>query len=259
MGIIYFLVGLLATIIGGIVGIGGGVMIKPILDALRHYDITTISVLSSSTVLAMAIVSLTKRTKDGIKLEGKRTVAISIGAIIGGLLGKYIFQIFLQSVSNKSLVKVTQSTILIIIMLLIIMFVNNRENIRSFHIKNIGLSFLVGTLLGTKSAFLGIGGGPLNIAILTLLFSMNIKDATIHSIFIILFSQASKLTNIYFTTGFAVYDLNMLYYMIPGGVAGGYIGQVVSSKINEEHVKKVFNVILVFIIIINIYNIYVEI
>lgn len=33
MSLLYFLVSLLASIIGGICGVGGGVIIKPVLDA----------------------------------------------------------------------------------------------------------------------------------------------------------------------------------------------------------------------------------
>ncbi|MCH1969832.1 hypothetical protein [Romboutsia hominis] len=67
MNIIYFLVGIIATTIGAISGIGGGVIIKPVLDTLGNYDISTISILSSFTVFSMSIVALLKSIK--IKLN----------------------------------------------------------------------------------------------------------------------------------------------------------------------------------------------
>ena len=49
MMILYFGIGLLATIFGSLVGLGGGVVIKPVLDAIGTYDLTTIGILSSFT------------------------------------------------------------------------------------------------------------------------------------------------------------------------------------------------------------------
>lgn len=50
MVLIYFLVALLSTICGSIDGLGGGVIIKPVLDFLGDYNIETIGVLSASTI-----------------------------------------------------------------------------------------------------------------------------------------------------------------------------------------------------------------
>ncbi|HLQ75126.1 MAG TPA: sulfite exporter TauE/SafE family protein, partial [Alloiococcus sp.] len=56
--LIYFAVGLIATIFGALAGLGGGVIIKPVLDLLGDYDVGTISVLSAATVFSMSVVSL---------------------------------------------------------------------------------------------------------------------------------------------------------------------------------------------------------
>ena len=50
MVLIYFLVALLSTICGSIDGLGGGVIIKPVLDFLGDYNIETIGVLSACTI-----------------------------------------------------------------------------------------------------------------------------------------------------------------------------------------------------------------
>lgn len=255
MIIIYFLVGFLATTAGAIAGLGGGVIIKPVLDALNHYDVATIGVLSSATVFSMSIVSLSKSILSGLKLDGKRTFMIAIGSILGGVLGKLLFSEFLLIMNNEILVKKLQAGILALLLVIVFVLINNKSRIKVLNIQNLIYSFLVGLLLGSLASFLGIGGGPLNVAILALLFSMDAKSAAIHSIFIIFFSQLSGLANIYFTTGFSQFDLNMLYYMIPGGIAGGYIGSIISNKINNTHILRLFNITLILIILINIYNI----
>ena len=45
MELIYFIVSLLASVIGGICGIGGGVIIKPTLDMLGVADLATVGFL----------------------------------------------------------------------------------------------------------------------------------------------------------------------------------------------------------------------
>ena len=58
MYVIYFLICLGASILGAISGIGGGVIIKPVLDSLGTLNVSTISFLSGCTVLSMTTMTL---------------------------------------------------------------------------------------------------------------------------------------------------------------------------------------------------------
>ena len=71
MAAVYFLIALFATTAGAMTGMGGGVIIKPLLDLLGGYDTATIGVLSSLTVLIMSLVSVAKQMlkKTEIVLE----------------------------------------------------------------------------------------------------------------------------------------------------------------------------------------------
>ena len=89
---LFFIVSLLACVIGNICGVGGGVLIKPVLDASGMLSVKEISFLSGCTVLAMSLYStgaaVFKRESD-IKL--KTTVPLAIGSVIGGVTGKFLF------------------------------------------------------------------------------------------------------------------------------------------------------------------------
>ena len=50
--VLFFIISFLASIAGAICGIGGGVIIKPLLDSFGLMDVKTISFLSGCTVLA---------------------------------------------------------------------------------------------------------------------------------------------------------------------------------------------------------------
>lgn len=255
MGIIYFLVGLLASIIGAIAGLGGGVIIKPVLDTIGHYDVATVGVLAASTVFAMACISLLTSFKSKVKINFKTSLLLSVGSIIGGVIGKTIFNYIVELINDSDTVTVIQAIMLASIMILIYIFVKFRGRMKVYQMESRVVIVLIGIVLGMVAAFLGIGGGPLNVAILAILFSMGVKESALNSIFIIFFSQLSALTTIGFTAGFGAFDLSMLFYMIAGGMIGGFIGSHVADRMSSRFVEKVFLITIVGITLTNIFNI----
>ena len=60
MVLVFLLISILSSVAGSICGIGGGVIMKPILDAAGIMSVSGISFLSGCTVLAMSVVSVYK-------------------------------------------------------------------------------------------------------------------------------------------------------------------------------------------------------
>ncbi|WP_270940863.1 sulfite exporter TauE/SafE family protein [Romboutsia lituseburensis] len=283
MSIVYFLVGLVSTTVGAISGLGGGVIIKPVLDMLGNYSLPTIGVLSSFTVFSMSIVSLGKSLKNKVKLEGKKTICLATGSILGGFIGKYLFSIYLKVINNNIIAQKLQSIILFLLMFIVLLLYINDKKINTYkgiikdqeknlsnlksnkdneyeyyslnNKNNLIKCLIYGIVLGSISSFLGIGGGPLNVVVLMYMLDMDVKKSAIHSIFIIFFSQGSKLLSISLAEGFGVYNLEVLIYMILGGVSGGFLGSYFSNKIDKNKVKNIFIYCMVLIIIFNFYNI----
>ena len=248
--VIYFFVALAATLAGAAAGLGGGVIIKPVLDLLGDYNIVTISVLSSFTVLSMAIVATGRQIKSGFKVT-KPMIVVSIGAIAGGGLGSVIFSAIKQSV-NQDMVTIVQSAIIILLLVMCMVY----SRLPRCHIKSIFGQVLIGLFLGVLSSFLGIGGGPINVAILFALMAMDIRDAAKVSVLIILFAQTSGLLMKAASGMFAhVEDFSMLLVMIPAAIAGGLIGSQLNIKLAEKHINLVYKSAVVLVIIICVYNI----
>ncbi len=252
--LIYFLVGLLATTFGAAAGLGGGIIIKPVLDLLGQYDVATISILSSFTVFSMAIVSTLKQIKSGAKFQGSNTLILSIGSIIGGILGKEMFVFFINTLANENLAKSIQACLLTILLIFVYLYMSFKSKLPKLCVENGLFIFIIGLALGIIAAFLGIGGGPINVAILTIFFSMEAKTAAIHSVLIILFSQLSKLMSVGLSTGFSSFDLTMLIFMIPGGIIGGFVGAKLNRLFKNETVSKIFKLVLILIIFLSSYN-----
>lgn len=253
MEILFFIVSLFSSTVGAISGIGGGVIIKPVLDATNTLPVATISFLSGCTVLSMSIVSLLRQRKSSVKLDMKRTTSLAIGGAIGGIAGKYIFDLA-KNVMSENILGGTQALILFIMTFGVFLFVVFKQKIKMLDVKNIIIAFCVGLLLGLISAFLGIGGGPMNIAVLYFFFSMSPKSAALNSIYIIMFSQITSLISSLVTRSIPDFSITVLLLMIAGGVLGALIGSAISKKIQNEKVELCFKILLFVIMGINIYN-----
>ena len=82
----FFLICFIASIIGAICGIGGGIIIKPALDSFGILDVATISFLATCTVLAMTTYSVLRNKLNGSShVNISETMPLIIGSIIGGI------------------------------------------------------------------------------------------------------------------------------------------------------------------------------
>lgn len=253
IGIIYFIVIILANTVGAISGMGGGVIIKPVLDTLHFHPLAAISFYSSVAVFTMSIVSTLRQMSNGLKLQIRIAAFVSLGSVIGGILGNTVFESLLRLFSDEKYVQLVQ-IVLTIVTLLFAYFYTKFGNEQSFDLSHPIWYVVVGLFLGFISTLLGIGGGPINVALLMLCFGVPIKEATVYSIITIFFSQAAKLVTIAQTTGFGRFDLSILVYVVPAAVVGGFIGALISGKISSSRVTQVYQVVILLVLLLNIWN-----
>ena len=84
--------------------------------------------------------------------------------------------------------------------------------------------FLIGLVLGIFSSFLGIGGGPINLVVLFIFFSMDTKTAAENSLYIILFSQAASTLKTILQGKVPDFQLPLFIGMVICGILGGIVG-----------------------------------
>ena len=193
MIVVFFAVSLLASIVGSICGIGGGVIIKPVLDALDVMSVSCISFLSGCTVLTMSVVSVYKNMRAGKKLNLRIATLLAVGAAVGGVAGKMMFQTVKASVGNENFVGMVQAIVLIGVTGITFVYTIFKKKIHTLTLSNAAVCVIVGLVLGIMSSFLGIGGGPINLMVLGFLFSMSTKESALASLYIIVFSQVTSL------------------------------------------------------------------
>lgn len=248
MEIILFIVALGATTVGSISGVGGGVIIKPIMDALMDVGASATSFMSSCIMLFMSAVSIYRGRKDDIDINIPISLALGIGAGIGGIIGKALFD-FIPS--NHALI---QSTILFILNIMIYFYIKFKALLKPMNVTSYPISGVIGCGLGTVSAFLGIGGGPINIAVLYIFYASTPKITAKRSIFIIFISQVSSIGTTFISGIPANINYIALVLMIIGGCSGAIIGGKISNKLTETQVDDLFTDVLVAVIILNAYN-----
>jgi len=225
MYFLYFSLSLFASVIGGICGIGGGVIIKPVLDSTGTMSVSIISFLSGCTVLSMSTISVLRNAKNnkGI-IDLKTSTPLAIGGVIGGLLGKSVFELVKSAFQNENYLGAIQAGLLIIIILGSLLYSIYSKKIQTHHVKSIKVCVMIGLLLGMMSAFLGIGGGPINLTVLFFFLSMDMKKAAANSLYIIMFSQLSSLLVSIIGGTVPHVSVVVLGLMVCAGISGGIIG-----------------------------------
>lgn len=253
--ILYFLIAISATTVGSMTGMGGGVIMKPLMDVLKSFDVETIGMLSSITVFFMSVVSVGKQMAAKTPIPFDFAVPLALGSVAGGYLGQWLLRTIVAAMHAQALVTVVQNVLLAILILGVYLYMRHKDRIQGKHLSGVPVSLLTGCILGICSAFLGIGGGPIDVAVIIYLYSTATKTATICSLLIILFSQISKLATVALTTGFAVYDLSVAPVMVIGAIAGGFIGAAFNRRCSEETVEKAFNTVQLLVLAIAVFNI----
>lgn len=251
----YFLIAIGATTAGSMTGMGGGVIIKPLMDVLHTFDVETIGVLSSITVFSMSLVSIGKQMLARTKIPFQIAVPLSLGSVAGGYLGQWMLRTIVDALQAQKMVTVVQNILLAVLILCVYCYMRNKDHIRGLTLSGIPVSLAAGCFLGVCSSFLGIGGGPINVALIIYLYSVGTKTATVCSLMTILFAQISKLATVALSTGFGVYDLSVAPVMVVGAIAGGFLGAGFSRRCSERTVEKAFNAVQLLVLAITIFNI----
>ncbi len=248
-------ISLLASTVGAISGIGGGILIKPFLDIVSIFPLPTINFLSGCTVLAMTAMSMLLIRRGSPAMNLRTSSFLGVGAALGGIAGKELFELAIETSVSSRAVGITQSALLLLITVAVFFFVCFKASIRTHHLSSAWAASLIGFALGVISAFLSIGGGPLNIALLNYFFSMDGKAAAINSLYIIFIAQVFSLGSILATHAVPAFDPLLLGLMVAGGIAGAFIGRSLNRRMSIQHVDTFFCALLAGIALLNLWNI----
>lgn len=253
--LIFFLVSFAASTVGAICGIGGGVIIKPVLDLLHLGSAAAVSFLSGCTVLSMSCYSVGRSLLSGEKRVSLRTgTPLAIGAAAGGLLGNQLFSVVKGMFENPDRVASVQALCLAVVTIGTMLYMLNRQHIRTRSVENGVVCVTIGLGLGCMSSFLGIGGGPINLMVLYYFFSMDTKTAAANSLYIILFSQFASLCKTLLGRTVPPFHWLVLALMAAGGIGGGVLGRAWNQRMGSHAVERLFTGLMAVIVAVSLYN-----
>lgn len=252
---IVFAIAFFASTIGAICGIGGGIIIKPVMDAVGAADVATINFLSGCTVLSMTCYSVIKSKVSGdSKIDPKIDTPLAVGAAVGGLAGRQMFSAVASFFGDANIAGAVQAGTLMLVTVGTLLYTLNKEKIATRNVNGAIPCMAIGLVLGISSSFLGIGGGPINLVVLFYFFTMSTKRAAQSSLYIILFSQAAS-TIAAVAGGVSNLDVALLAGMAVCGILGGIAGRAVNKHIDDAAVDKLFCCLMVAIILISGFNV----
>lgn len=256
-----------AGLVGSLTGLGGGVVLIPLLTLLFkvdiHYAIGTslISVIATSSGSAAAYV---KEGISNIRLGMFLELATTIGAVTGAFLATYIgtsfiailFGIILVFSALVSLINHTDHIVrgrggYLAQKLKLSSTYPTAEGEVAYTVKNIIGGFLMMNIAGIISGLLGIGSGALKVIAMDNIMKVPFKVSTTTSNFMIGVTAAAS-AGIYLKRGYIDPGLSMP--VVIGVLLGAFIGTRILFKAKTKSLKILFAVVILLLALEMIYN-----
>jgi uncharacterized membrane protein YfcA len=157
---IYLVSGAVVGFFAGLLGIGGGLILVPILTSVFAYYLNTPHLvhLAIGTSLATILITAISSVKAHQKYQAIRRdlfKKLAVGIFVGGFLGAWIAQFMSASLLSK--------TFAILELLIALRMITNFQPPATRNMPGYGGSFVAGSLIGTVSTLVGVGGGAINI------------------------------------------------------------------------------------------------
>ncbi|MEM0284583.1 MAG: sulfite exporter TauE/SafE family protein [Sulfolobales archaeon] len=235
------LIGLLAGILGSMFGLGGGFLMVPLLN-IAGVSMKIAVGTSAAAILFNAISATIAYARYGyIAYRAGLLISItaSVSAYVGALLTRYI---------DVDTLRIIFGAILILVAIRV---ASTREKSGSsqlhkaiqWDIKTYATLLGGGILAGLASGLLGVGGGVVNVPLLTHLgAAMHVAVAT-SSMAITLTSVSSAVTH--YTLGNI--DMVLLALLVPMLIIGAQVGARIARRTRSQTLRRGFAVVLVFI------------
>ncbi len=232
-GLLLLALGLLAGGIGALAGIGGGIIITPVLAMYlgvpmhQAIGVSLTAVIATSTATSSVYVERgLSNIRLGMTLEIATTLGAAIAAVVAGYINRrtlaVMFSLFLIYTASSMVKKAWSS--------------RNQQHdpgIPPYEIKRYPLGLGASLLAGGFSGLLGIGGGPVKVPIMYLFMGVPLRVATATSNFMIGVTAA---TSAYIYYGRGDIPLHIAAPIVVGVFAGSLIGARLAPKVKATYV-----------------------
>jgi len=227
--------GFVAGLLGSIIGLGGGIIIVPVLTFMGFPP----TVAASNSLFA----AFSNAVSSSLSYAKQKRIEYSIGlrlglfCIPGSVLGALV-----SADIAPSLFKILFGVILISASIYIFskrkIESKNSNRSKQVMVISIGASFFAGIISG----LFGIGGGIIFVPLMVILMGLTMKNAAPTSQFILLFAASSGLIT-HSLLGHP--DFYQAFLLASGAFVGGLIGAKLSLEIKERWLKLLIMVAMI--------------
>jgi len=258
---LYLLIGsTVAGLVGALTGLGGGVLLVPMLILLFHVNVhyavgaSLISVIATSSGASAAYL---REGYTNLRIATFLLVATVAGALFGALLAEHlhgriiaiifgvvlIFSAYL-SLRRQEALEDEQPSSSLAIRLDMEGCVPDVSGCKPYHVYNLMGGFSLMLVAGTLSGLLGIGSGAVKVLAMDQVMRLPYKVSTTTSNFMIGVTAAAS-AGVYFTQGFIDPGLTMPVML------GVFLGAVVGAKflmVAKTELLRIFFSLIVFLL-----------
>ena len=241
------LLGLFIGIFGGMFGLGGGIIMVPLLLFLFKKNVYTATATSLAVIGPMALAgSISNAFKGNINYPA--FIFMSLGAVGGAYLGAA----WAKKVPQEVLRKMLGAAVLLTSLAMIFKISNPGEgSLPSFNLSGSLVLMGLGVVVGIFSGMLGLGGGVLMLPMMIFGFGFSAHMATATSLAIMVPTSASGSIKS-FKTG--ALDMELFILIALGAVFGSVLGTIFAGHINKEHLRTLIGVVVFLISIFIIFK-----
>jgi len=258
---------LLGGFLGSLVGLGGGVVVVPLLTLIFHVDIhyaigaALVSVIATSSGAAAAYV---REGYSNIRVGMFLEIATTTGALVGAGLVLYlhgsviaiIFGIVLlysAYISVRAMPQVSgdDPPDRIATWLRMDSTFPSGDGLESYHVRNVPAGFGIMFIAGVLSGLLGIGSGAVKVLAMDKAMKLPFKVSTTTSNFMIGVTAAAG-AGIYLSRGYI--DPGIAMPVMLGVLAGSFAGARVLARVHVGLLRMVFAVVIAALAVEMIYS-----
>ena len=256
----------IAGLVGSLTGLGGGVVIIPLLTILLHVDIHYAIGASLVSVIATSSGSAAAYVKEGItnmRLGMFLEIATTSGAIAGAVIAKYLpvqyiaimFGVVLLFSALMSLRKKVERVIQHKSKLSEKLKLNSSypsgDQTIAYGVNHIGGGFAMMAFAGIMSGLLGIGSGALKVIAMDGIMGIPFKVSTTTSNFMIGVTAAASAV-VYLQRGYI--DPGLAMPVVIGVLLGAFSGSKILVHSQSTKLRYFFAVIVTFLAVQMIYK-----
>jgi len=235
------LAGIFVGIGSGLLGMGGGSILVPVLLFIFGLSIKEAIGTSLCIIVLTAVSAIVVHWKEK-QVNLKLGIIMASTGVIGAQLGSYLNKIIPDNILKLIF------TIVVVIFGFKMWIGTNNGGKETFNTNtsnitfNKSLALILGLITGTASGLLGIGGALIMVPIMHIFLRIPMNICVGTSLFIVFFNSLSG-AFVYISRGDA--NLKLAILIAVGSVVAAPFGAKLSVKISREKLRKIFAVVLV--------------